>query len=122
MFAFVTRDGDARCFVMLAFAAAAHAWRPPLEGDRSARTADDGGDGMGGQNHRTRDVVFQCLVQYKRDHDGLTPSLKELAELCGLHMSTVKYHLMQLEIDGRIRILGRRAIEVVGGVWNLPPR
>jgi len=76
---------------------------------------------MGGQIHRSRDAVFQCLVQYKRDHAGLTPSVTELAGLCGLHVSTVKYHLMQLEIDGRIRILGRRAIEVVGGVWNLPP-
>lgn len=76
---------------------------------------------MGGQNHRSRELVFQCLVQYKRDHDGLTPSVKELAELSGLHPSSVKYHLLQLEIEGRIRITGRRAIEVVGGVWNLPP-
>ena len=77
---------------------------------------------MGDQSHRTRDLVFQCLVQYKRDHDGLTPSTKEIAELCGLSTSSVRYHLMQLEIDGRIRILERRGIEVVGGVWNLPAR
>lgn len=69
---------------------------------------------------RTRERVFAFIVAYKRDHDGLAPSVTEIAEACTLHVSTVKYHLLMLHNKGRIRVLGRRAIEVIGGVWELP--
>ncbi|MCL4238593.1 MAG: hypothetical protein KJ047_10130 [Anaerolineae bacterium] len=68
----------------------------------------------------TRERVFRFIVEYKRQHDGLSPAIKEISRACVLHTSTVKYHLLKLENQGRIRINGRRAIEVIGGVWNLP--
>jgi len=69
----------------------------------------------------SRDRVFEFIVRYKREHDGLSPAIRDIAEGCVLHESTVRYHLMRLEIEDRIRVLGRRAIEVTGGVWDLPP-
>jgi len=68
----------------------------------------------------TRERVFRFIVEYKRQHDGLSPTVEEISRACVLHTSTVKYHLLKLENQGRIRIVGRRAIEVIGGVWNLP--
>ncbi len=76
---------------------------------------------MSDDSPSTRDFVFQFIVRYKRDHDGLSPAIKDIAEGCALHESTVRYHLMKLQIEDRIRVLGRRAIEVTGGVWDLPP-
>jgi SOS-response transcriptional repressor LexA len=68
----------------------------------------------------TRDQVFEFIVEYKREHDGISPSVREIAEGCVLSESTVKYHLLKLENERRILVKGRRAIEVVGGEWNLP--
>jgi hypothetical protein len=75
---------------------------------------------MGDDSLRNREQVFQYIVEYKREHDGVAPSIKEIAETCILSISTVKHHLFMLERTKRIRILGRRAIEVIGGVWNPP--
>ncbi len=70
-------------------------------------------------NPSTRDRIFNYIVQYKREHDGLAPAITEIAEACFLSVSTVKYHLFMLEREDRIRMEGRRRIEVVGGVWDL---
>jgi len=75
---------------------------------------------MGDDNPTNRELVFAFIVNYKRAHDGLSPSIQEIAEGCRLSESTVKYHLLMLERDDRIRIVGRRAIEVTGGIWDLP--
>jgi len=76
--------------------------------------------GMKDDNPRTRERVFEFIVDYKRTHDGLAPGIKQIAKECMLSVSTVKYHLLRLENEDRIRIVGRRAIEVIGGVWNPP--
>ena len=68
----------------------------------------------------TRDRVFEFLVKYKQQHDGLAPSIAEMARGCALHPSSVQYHLLRLEGEDRIRILGRRSIEVIGGSWEAP--
>lgn len=75
---------------------------------------------MTSDNPTTREMVFRFIVEYKRRHDGLSPSVGDIAAACVLHPSTVKYHLLKLENSGRIRIVGRRAIEVTGGSWDLP--
>lgn len=75
---------------------------------------------MTADNPSSRELVFRFIVEYKRRHDGLSPSIGDIASGCALHPSTVKYHLLKLENSGRIRIIGRRAIEVTGGSWNLP--
>ncbi len=69
----------------------------------------------------TREQVFDFIVDYKRQHDGLSPSVTEIAKALFLHRTTARYHLMMLEHDGRIRLVGRRAIQVIGGTWELPP-
>lgn len=75
---------------------------------------------MSGDNPTTRELVFRFIVEYKRRHDGLSPSVEDIASGCALHPSTVKYHLLKLENLGRIRLVGRRAIEVTGGAWDWP--
>lgn len=71
-------------------------------------------------NPSNREHVFEYIVIYKREHDGLAPSIKEIAEACMLSESTVRYHLWMLQQGNRIRLGGRRAIEVVGGAWDYP--
>lgn len=75
---------------------------------------------MTGSNARSREQVFAFIVQYKRDHDGLSPTAREIAEACFMHESTARYHLTQLALEGRIRLLERRGIEVIGGAWEPP--
>jgi len=67
---------------------------------------------------RTRDRIFECIVRYKRAHDGLSPSGKYIAEACFIAPSTVRYHLYRLEGEGRIRLVKGGGIEVVGGRWE----
>ena len=68
----------------------------------------------------TSQQIFQFIVAYKREHDGLSPSISDIAAACFLHESTVRYHIARLEIQGRIRLVERRGIEVVGGAWEPP--
>ncbi len=68
----------------------------------------------------TRKRVFEFLVKYKQLHDGLSPSIREIARACALHPSSVTYHLLRLEGEGLIRLKGRRSIEVIGGNWAAP--
>ncbi|MBN1200630.1 MAG: hypothetical protein JXJ20_02120 [Anaerolineae bacterium] len=75
---------------------------------------------MRGDHSPNREQIFQFIVDYKREHDGLAPTVTEIAKECMLSTSTVSYHLMKLQIERRILISGRRSIEVIGGVWNLP--
>lgn len=69
----------------------------------------------------TRESVFQFLVHYKRTHDGNTPTTREIADACCLSStSSVRYHLLKLELDNRIRTYGdrQRGIEIVGATWD----
>jgi hypothetical protein len=68
----------------------------------------------------TRDLVYQYIVEYKRQHDGLSPSISEMARVLSMNRTTARYHVLMLEHEGRIRLVGRRAIEVIGGTWDLP--
>ncbi len=69
----------------------------------------------------SRELVYAFLVQYKQEHDGNTPTTHEIAEGCCLSESTVKYHLIRLEVENRICVTGdrRRNIEIMGGSWEL---
>jgi hypothetical protein len=75
---------------------------------------------MNDNSAATRDLVFQYIVEYKRQHDGLSPSITEMARALSMNRTTARYHVLMLEHEGRIRLVGRRAIEVIGGAWNLP--
>jgi len=71
----------------------------------------------------TSDLVYAFLVRYKQDHDGNSPSIREIAEACKLVVSGVQIQLARLMMEGKIVIAeqGRsRSIEIVGAPW-LPP-
>jgi hypothetical protein len=69
---------------------------------------------------RTRELVFEFLVRYKREHDGNSPTVREIAAGCNVSLGTVYYHLTRLELDHRISVMGdrRRNIEIKGGNWD----
>jgi SOS-response transcriptional repressor LexA len=70
----------------------------------------------------SRELIFNFLVRYKSKHNGNTPTTREIATACCLSVSTVKYHLAQLQIQDRIRVLAERPrqIEIVGSSWSPP--
>ena len=74
-----------------------------------------------GVGNSTRERIYAFLVAYKREHDGNTPTKREIAEGCCVSTSSVNYHLIRLEIANRIHVSGqgRSNIEVVGGAWDL---
>ncbi|HEX3052534.1 MAG TPA: winged helix-turn-helix domain-containing protein [Aggregatilineaceae bacterium] len=80
--------------------------------------SQSGGEGMNEDNPTIRQLLFDYIVNYKRQHDGLSPWAKEIADACSISESTVKYYLLRLENEGRIRLNHRRGIEVIGGGWE----
>lgn len=65
--------------------------------------------------------VYDMLVAYKRDNDGVSPTLRGIAAALGIGKTTVAYQLNKLEYLGFIkRDLGRRTINVIGGRWAPP--
>lgn len=66
----------------------------------------------------TREQIYKYLIDYKQAHSGVSPTVQEIANACYVSTSTVKYHLLILERDGRILVLGRRAIAVPGSSWE----
>jgi hypothetical protein len=75
---------------------------------------------MSDNSAATREQVFQYIVDYKRQHDGLSPTISGIARALFMNRTTARYHVMMLEHDGRIRLVGGHAIQVVGGTWHLP--
>lgn len=68
-------------------------------------------------------AVLEFIIGYKVEHDGMSPTVKEIGAQVGISStSVVCYHLDLLEADGRIRRpFGKaRGIEVVGGRWVAP--
>jgi len=63
--------------------------------------------------------VLNALYTFKEANDGCSPSAKELARMCNMHVSTVQYHLDRLHWANIIEKRGRRYI-ITGGRW-LPP-
>jgi DNA-binding transcriptional ArsR family regulator len=70
----------------------------------------------------TRELIFNYLVQYKEEHDGNSPTNRQIAEACHVSPSTVSHHLARLERANRIRLSEDeyRNIEIVGGQWTRP--
>ena len=69
------------------------------------------------------DRLFEFIVQHKQEHDGNSPSIREMADgIKSLSTSYVHYLLVKLSREGRIR-LGQphtsRQVEVVGGAWSI---
>lgn len=69
-----------------------------------------------------RMAIYRWIVQYKRVHDGLSPTYREIGIQFGIQSSSlVSYILSDLEHAGLIKInpgVGR-GIRVVGGQWSM---
>jgi DNA-binding MarR family transcriptional regulator len=70
----------------------------------------------------TTEAVYRCLIAFKRDSGGDSPTARELATILDIpSTSTVAYHLRKLEKAGRIiRPAGihARRIVVPGYEWR----
>jgi SOS-response transcriptional repressor LexA len=72
--------------------------------------------------------AFDFIVAYKREHDGNSPTMREIMVGCQISStSMVSFYLDQLEAMGFIRRPEREMgnfsaanIEVVGGEWSFP--
>ena len=72
-----------------------------------------------GEEKRNRIMAF--IVSFKERHDGLSPSMREIMDGCGMFSTShVDYYLQQLEEMDLIKRSGRRGIQVIGGVWLKP--
>ena len=64
-------------------------------------------------------VVYTYIVQYKREHDGNSPSYRDIADALGYKgHATVQYYLNMLRDDGAL-VVGESGIEI-GGKYNPP--
>ena len=67
--------------------------------------------------------VLYYIILYKSEHDGNSPTVRQIAEACDISsISVVNYLLRRLEASGHIRLGDdgkSRQIEVVGGRWRL---
>ena len=72
-----------------------------------------------------RKKMMEAIIAYKRAHDGISPSMSEIAATLGVVKSHVSYHLTVLEDDGAISFVyedgkrNSRAIMVTGGYWGM---
>lgn len=68
--------------------------------------------------------LYDAIVEYKRAHDGNSPTLRELmAPANYASVSAVSNALGRLEKQGLIKLIGKgkaRRIEVVGARWTPP--
>ena len=66
--------------------------------------------------------MLAFILEYKRQHDGNSPSMREIGKAVGLAShNTVYYYLGFLEKDGLIKRekTHPRSIEVIGGSWRM---
>lgn len=70
----------------------------------------------------SEEQVYQFIVQFKMANDGLSPTLREIADGVGISStSVVSYLLIRMERRGVITVwdAASRGIMVVGGKWRL---
>lgn len=68
------------------------------------------------------ELVYKFIVQFKKEHDGNSPAIREIGAACGISStSAVVYILRNLVRDGRITLWGTRGIMVVGAEWREKP-
>ncbi len=64
------------------------------------------------------ELIFAYICQYKAEHDGNSPTLREIMDGCQVSStSVVVYILDRLENAGRLTRNGGK-IEITGGKWE----
>jgi hypothetical protein len=68
--------------------------------------------------------IYQYIVAFKSEHDGNSPSIRQIGDQVGISWtSVVRYHLATMERLGMIKLGGNgvsRMIVVIGGTWAPP--
>ena len=69
----------------------------------------------------TDDDILRIVIEYKRQHDGISPSLDEIGAVLGASKNLVWRHLISLYSAQRVTwsVDKPRTIEVVGGRWTM---
>lgn len=68
---------------------------------------------------KRRNAVLTAIVEYKREHDGCSPSVRDISDATGLALSMVNFYLRKLESQGVIALLdGARGIMTTNGAWK----
>ena len=63
---------------------------------------------------KSKDKVYEYIIEYMKEHQ-YSPSVRDICEGTGLKStSTVYQHMVNLEIEGKIRSDGVRRINVKG--------
>lgn len=72
------------------------------------------------REYRYRDRVYAAIVEYAREHNGATPTMRELCEIVDISSTSVAAFNVHLLIDmGKLEIRDRKLI-VVGSRWIGP--
>lgn len=62
--------------------------------------------------------ILQFAIEYKKTHNGNSPSYDEIMESCGItSKSVIKYLLDKLEEDGLLEHDGIRSIVIPNSEW-----
>ena len=70
-----------------------------------------------------RKKIYEYIVRFKRQNNGNSPSIRQIADAFGLSVSIVHDHLGRLEAIGLIKRGPKgesRMINVVGAKWTEP--
>jgi hypothetical protein len=73
-------------------------------------------------NSETREKIYDFIIVFKRQHDGISPTLREIAANTGISSTAVvSYHIDKLIIEGRLEKYGgwmtTRNLMVPGALW-----
>ena len=66
-------------------------------------------------------AVYRYIVRYKQLHDGLSPSLRDIAKETSFSKTCVYLYLIELDKKGVIKMeYFRKAILIPGALWTPP--
>ena len=71
----------------------------------------------------SRQEIYDYLIAYKLDHDGLSPTISEMTRALKISSTSVcRHHLKRLELIGLISLIKLKpgGIMITGGRW-IPP-
>ncbi len=69
-------------------------------------------------------ALLHYIMEFKQKHNGLSPTVREMAEQFHTSNSNIKYHLMKLEALGAIEFYGNtkaRSIMIPNSEWRMIP-